>query len=305
VGYNGASYSTFSTGGANSNVRALVSNGARLYVAGDFTLIGGVPANRIGYWDGTWHDIHGADNTVYALGSYNGEVHVGGSFQNVHFGHPYLPLYSPFWARYNETGLPWFSANPSPFSQTVQLGDIVTFTAQIASGFSGVTYLWYHNGLPLSDGPTGNGSTISGATTLVLSILNSVWNDHGAYTVVATNSCGSTTSYPGTLDFTGVTAAPSPGSRTTVFEALCPNPCGGASQLAFSLAGDSAVHARIYDLAGRLVRQLDLGRLPAGHHLASWDARDNHGQRVAGGVYVVKLDVDGRSIGARHLTMLH
>jgi hypothetical protein len=302
--YDGVNFSTLGTGGANNNVRALKAFGTRLYAGGDFTSIGGVAANRIAYWDGTWHDLHyGTDNIVFALGSYTNEIHVGGSFQNVDFGGPIRATGSPFWGRYDETGLPWFSANPS--SVTAQLGDNVSFTAQLATGFL-ASFQWYHNDLPLSNGPTGNGSTIGGATALSLSITSAVWTDHGSYRVEATNSCGSTSSFAATLDFTGVTAAPSPGTvGTTVFEALGPNPSGGATQLAFSLASDAAVRVRIYDLAGRLVRHVDLGRLPAGRHLASWDARDNHGRKVAGGSYFVGVDVDGRSIGAKRLTVLH
>jgi hypothetical protein len=302
--YDGLFYYTFSTGGTNSPVRALVANGTRLYVGGQFGSIGGVPVNRIGYWDGSWHDTHyGTNNNVYALGAYNNEVEVGGVFSLVDYGGP-APLTSPFWGRYSETGVPWFAQQP--FSKTALLGDNVSFTAQIASGFSGLTYRWYHNDVPMSDGPTGNGSTIGGATTTTLTISNAVWNDHGGYRLVAASSCGAVSSFPATLDFTGVTAAPSPGSvRTTVFEALGPNPAGGASQLSFSLAHDAAVGVRIYDVAGRLVRRIDVGRLPAGHHLTSWDARDNNGQTVSAAPYFVRLDVDGQAIGLKRLTIVH
>jgi hypothetical protein len=304
--YDGVSFSALATGGANNNVRALKTNGRRLYVAGDFTSVAGVLVNRVAYWEeGNWHDTHyGTDNIVYALGTYNNEVHVGGSFLNVDYGGPSPALTSPFWGRYSETGLPWFYQHPA--SKTVQLGDDVSFTAQAASGFSGLTYQWYHNDLPISDGPTGNGSTIGGATTTTLTILDAVWTDHGGYRLVATNSCGDATSFTATLDFTGVTAAPSPGSvRTTVFEALGPNPAGGASQLSFSLAHDAAVRVRIYDVAGRLVRHIDVGRLPAGHHMTSWDARDEGGRKVSAAQYFVRLDVDGQPIGSKRLTILH
>jgi hypothetical protein len=60
-------------------------------------------------------------------------------------------------------------------------------------------------------------------------------------------------------------------------------------------AGSSAVRLRIYDLAGRRVRGLDPGPLGPGAHLATWSRRDDHGRRVARGVYLVLLRADGAS----------
>ena len=306
IQYDGVSFTALGSGGANNNVRALRTNGTRLYAGGDFTSIGGVPVYRTAYWDHGWHDTHyGASDIVYAMGSYNNEVHVGGSFSFVDYNGPLIRgLHSPFWARYTETGLPWFSQQPS--SRSALLGDDVSFTAQPVPGYGTLTLQWYHNDVPLSDGPTGNGSTIGGATLTTLTILDAVWTDHGSYRLVATNSCGSVSSFAATLEFTGVTAAPSPGtSYTTVFRALGPNPAGGASQLSFSLAHEAAVGVRIYDVAGRLVRHIDVGRLPAGHHMTSWDARDNRGQKVSAAQYFVRMEVDGQPIGMKRLTILH
>jgi hypothetical protein len=306
IQYNGSSFSPLGSGGANNNVRAVRANGTRLYASGDFSSIGGVTASRIAYFDGSWHDLHfGADNIVFALGSFNNEVHAGGSFINVNWGgSPIGILHAPFWARYSETGLPWFSQQP--FSRSALLGDDVSFTAQPVPGY-GVTGLqWYHNDVPMVDGPTGNGSTVVGATTGTLTILDAVWNDHGNYKMGAINSCGTAFTNTVTLTFTGVTAAPSPGERfATVFEALGPNPAGGASQIAFSLAGNAAVGVRVHDVRGRLVRALQIGRLPAGRHTTRWDARDNNGQRVGAGQYFVSVEVDGRTIGSKRLTILH
>lgn len=304
--FNGSSFTPLGAGGANSNVRALRVNGTRLYAGGDFTSIGGVTASRIAYWDGSWHDLHyGADNIVFALGSFKNEVHVGGNFVRVDWGGDHsTTVRSPFWARYSETGFPWFS--PQPFSRTAQLGDDVTFIAQPVPGYGVTGVRWYHNDQPLVDGPTGNGSTIFGAATGTLTILDSVWNDHGDYKLGASNLCGVGFSSIATLTFTGITAAPSPGERfTTVFEALGPNPAGGASQIAFSLASNSAVRVRIHDVRGRLVRAVDLGRMQPGRHSTRWDARDHNGRHVAAGQYFVSLDVDGKSIGSKRLTVLH
>ncbi len=45
----------------------------------------------------------------------------------------------------------------------------------------------------------------------------------------------------------------------------------------------------VHDVAGRVVRRLDGGALPAGRHPIAWDARDDGGRRVPAGVYLVRL----------------
>jgi len=301
--FDGTTFTTFGAGGANNNVRALRSSGSRLYVGGDFTTLGGIPVNRFGYWDGSWHDSQfGTDGGVYALSSFGNEIMVGGTFANVDFDGTPPSILSPFWGRYSQTGTPWFTQHP--FSQTVEIGSDVAFHALLANGFSGVTYQWFKDGLPLSNGASPWGSTITGAQTLDLGIADVLVADAGTYRIDVTNACGTTSSFPATLTVTRtVDAAPDLPGRT-LFQSIGPNPTRGGSQVTFSLAADAAVQMRIYDISGRLVRDLDLGRLPAGQHRASWDARGNDGHQVAASIYVVRLAVDGRTIGTRRLAVL-
>ena len=74
--------------------------------------------------------------------------------------------------------------------------------------------------------------------------------------------------------------------------------------MAFSLGRDAAVRVRIYDVAGRLVRGVDVGHLAAGRHLAVWDGRDDNGQRVSAAPYFVRLEVDGRPVGVKRLIIM-
>jgi flagellar hook assembly protein FlgD len=46
----------------------------------------------------------------------------------------------------------------------------------------------------------------------------------------------------------------------------------------------------VVDLAGRTIRILASGKLPAGPQRATWDGRDAHGQTVRPGAYFVRLD---------------
>ena len=60
-------------------------------------------------------------------------------------------------------------------------------------------------------------------------------------------------------------------------------------------AGDSkkASPVAVYDLAGRVVRSLVDGTLPAADHAVVWDGRTGSGRRAASGTYYYRLIVDG------------
>jgi subtilisin-like proprotein convertase family protein len=69
-----------------------------------------------------------------------------------------------------------------------------------------------------------------------------------------------------------------------------PNPAfGGAMVIAYALPAALPVELSIYDVAGRLVRTLVRGRVPAGMHSARWDGLDAARQPVAAGVYFTRL----------------
>jgi hypothetical protein len=68
-----------------------------------------------------------------------------------------------------------------------------------------------------------------------------------------------------------------------------PNPGSGARAIRFGLPTSSAVTLRVFDAAGRLVRTLENGVLPAGEYRSAWDLRDDGGATVATGVYFVRL----------------
>jgi PKD repeat protein len=69
-----------------------------------------------------------------------------------------------------------------------------------------------------------------------------------------------------------------------------PNPFDRTTLIRYDLPRSSSVDLRIYDVAGRLVRQLESSRREPGRHAAVWDSRDDSGSRVASGVYFYRLD---------------
>jgi len=87
--WNGSSWQSLGSGvagGSNPStidVREMYEWNGDLYVGGDFTSAGGVPALNIARWDGTsWHALTGGgvNNDVYTLTEYDGELIAGGNF---------------------------------------------------------------------------------------------------------------------------------------------------------------------------------------------------------------------------------
>jgi len=76
--------------------------------------------------------------------------------------------------------------------QAVSTNDTVTMSPTV-SGVPAPALQWRFNGTNLTDGPTGNGSTISGSTSSPLVITAAALADGGTYSLVASNSAGMVT----------------------------------------------------------------------------------------------------------------
>ena len=72
-----------------------------------------------------------------------------------------------------------------------------------------------------------------------------------------------------------------------------PNPFNPATTVEYSVAVKSRVTIRVFDAAGRVVRTLIDSPVEAGPHTAIWDGRTDSGQRVASGVYFIRMEATG------------
>ncbi len=72
--------------------------------------------------------------------------------------------------------------------------------------------------------------------------------------------------------------------------AVAPNPARAGASVSFVLARAQEVRLAVHDPAGRLIRLLHDGPLPAGAHAFDWDGRDRQGRPVDAGVYLLGLD---------------
>jgi hypothetical protein len=76
-----------------------------------------------------------------------------------------------------------------------------------------------------------------------------------------------------------------------------PNPFVGTTTLRFSLPQAMRVRLAIFDVRGRLVRELvNQPSEPAGPHSIIWDGGAADGRRVASGTYFARLETPGESI---------
>jgi hypothetical protein len=86
--------------------------------------------------------------------------------------------------------------------------------------------------------------------------------------------------------------------RASVRSLTCePNPFRGSMRISLSVQIPAAdpVSLRIYDVQGRLVRTLGSGQVPQ----ADWDGRDDAGQLLRSGTYLIRCDVSGEHVTAR------
>jgi len=68
-----------------------------------------------------------------------------------------------------------------------------------------------------------------------------------------------------------------------------PNPFNPSTTLRFALPEAGQVTLAVYDVNGRLVRNLVARRFEAGRHEVVWDGKDGNGRAVASGAYVYRL----------------
>ena len=79
-----------------------------------------------------------------------------------------------------------------------------------------------------------------------------------------------------------------------------PNPFHPATTILYAIPTVSDVKLRIYDVTGRLVRELvDRPDHAAGTHSVVWNGRDDRDRSVSSGVYLYRLEAGGRSATGR------
>ena len=95
--------------------------------------------------------------------------------------------------------------------------------------------------------------------------------------------------------------------RTAVLQNY-PNPFNPETWIPYHLASDAEVSMKIYNLSGRLIRNLEIGMKPAGYHLsqnkaAYWNGRNESGEFVSSGIYFYTIQA-GNFAATRKMVIL-
>ncbi len=95
-----------------------------------------------------------------------------------------------------------------------------------------------------------------------------------------------------------------PGTLAAGIRYVMPNPATTGASIGYSLpAGWRSARLAVHDVAGRLVRRLDPATGAQGFHAVDWDGTASSGDRVASGVYFVRLEVDG-AVATQRMVLL-
>jgi hypothetical protein len=82
-----------------------------------------------------------------------------------------------------------------------------------------------------------------------------------------------------------------------------PNPVSDGGMIAFSLPETAQVRLQVYDIAGRVVWEQDLGEMPGGTHRVAWGGLDREGRPVCAGVYFIRV-VSGAATSTAKVVVL-
>lgn len=85
-----------------------------------------------------------------------------------------------------------------------------------------------------------------------------------------------------------IPGASPPGASALV--GAMPNPFHPSTKIRVRLSSADGARLRVFDVAGRLVRDFGLQQFSAGEHDVVWTGTDRAGKRVAAGVYIARLD---------------
>ena len=78
-----------------------------------------------------------------------------------------------------------------------------------------------------------------------------------------------------------------------------PNPVHGSTTFVFSLPKAASVRLSLFDLSGRLVRQLADGMRDAGRQQIGWDGNGADGSPVGEGIYFARMEALGHALSQR------
>ncbi len=100
----------------------------------------------------------------------------------------------------------------------------------------------------------------------------------------------------GSTGISGPGSAPAPRAELRV---AVPSPFSFRTTINYSLPAAGRARLVVYDLAGKLVKTLVSGNLPAGDGHVTWNRTDDAGRMIARGVYFCRLQAEGTNLSRK------
>ncbi len=120
------------------------------------------------------------------------------------------------------------------------------------------------------------------------------------YLVAAVNQGGYGGGYSAKVSTSGsISAVEDVLPRNLAIANIAPNPFNPRTTIKFDVARAGQVKLGIYDVRGRLVKDLVAGNLTAGRHEIVWDGHDRSGRTAAAGIYFVRMTAEGKALTAK------
>ena len=213
-------------------------------------------------------------------------------------------------AMYNYSGVSWYSAAaaghsvdnlppviPTPFTAAFKAGSTyLHWGANTEVDLAGYRlYRGTSSGFVPSDG----NQILATTDTSAVDAAAGYWYKLAAVDAHGNISAFATLGPSNTLDAPGGAAVP----RALAFALGSANPSHGAVSLRLDLPRATTARVALYDVRGRLVRELASGAREAGSYTLAWDGRDAAGAVAGDGVYFARLDAEGRTLTQRVVRM--
>jgi hypothetical protein len=75
-----------------------------------------------------------------------------------------------------------------------------------------------------------------------------------------------------------------------------PNPFNPSTQIKCYLPSDGKVHVRIFDITGKLIKELFNGVKQAGENIFTWDGKNGNSAQVASGAYLFSVSFNNSQL---------
>jgi hypothetical protein len=82
---------------------------------------------------------------------------------------------------------------------------------------------------------------------------------------------------------------------------VSPNPFNTSTTISFTIPSSCHAALAVYSLTGQRVRTLVSGPLSTGAHSVVWNGRDDSGRLVSSGVYLFRIEADGKNASGKML----